>query len=334
MSCTNNSLRSINASDLTSMKYYDYTIDYITEPNGKRMYLVSKIIDQYNKKYNMHKKLYTYFRSDIAQEFTEILAAEEGVATLRLIQNKKNNLNNSAPVYDYKNLPGISQLVSIKGSGSITKAYIVSEPLLNDCLMSIDRKLARDIINFIIKCRELDNEYLNKKLIGLQLKVKTLEDINNELKETNEMLSNRFIRDLEPNNWRLSIVPAFDKRTEIFELRLIYEKTNSKSLSLNALISVVGIPNANVMRTNMFPRLLKLLEPFQGKRKNKQRSRITMPLNSYALIPPKNITLEMLNSPVELIPIRQDLLFKIKDLIETMINSLDWQECFVVCYEN
>ena len=151
MSCTNNSLRSINASDLTSMKYYDYTIDYITEPNGKRMYLVSKIIDQYNKKYNMHKKLYTYFRSDIAQEFTEILAAEEGVATLRLIQNKKNNLNNSAPVYDYKNLPGISQLVSIKGSGSITKAYIVSEPLLNDCLMSIDRKLARDIINFIIK---------------------------------------------------------------------------------------------------------------------------------------------------------------------------------------
>ena len=31
------------------------------------------------------------------QDFTEILAAEEGVATLRLIQNKKNNLY----VYDY-----------------------------------------------------------------------------------------------------------------------------------------------------------------------------------------------------------------------------------------
>ena len=48
MSSSNNILQSVDASDLTSIKYYGYSIDYITEPNGKRMYLVSKIIDQYN----------------------------------------------------------------------------------------------------------------------------------------------------------------------------------------------------------------------------------------------------------------------------------------------
>ena len=326
MSCTNNSLRSINASDLTSMKYYDYTIDYITEPNGKRMYLVSKIIDQYNKKHNTNKRLYSYFKSDTAQEFTEILAAEEGLAIWRVLANEEKQRNHNMPVYDYKNLPGISQLVSIKGSENITKAYLVSEPLLNDCLISIDRKLAREIIGFIIKCRELDNEYLKKKLIGLQLENKTL-------KETNEMLSNRYIKDKHQNNWKLSIVPAFDKTTGEFEIQLVYKKTDSTSLCFNALLSVIGIPNANVMRSTMFPKLLELLESFQGKRKNRQRSRVTMPLNNYAEHCPTVITEEMMNCPVELIPIKQDLLYKIKELIYSIINNLNWQNCFIVCYE-
>ena len=320
------SIRSINASDFTSMKYYDYTIDYITEPNGKRMYLVSKIIDQYNKKHNTNKRLYSYFKSDTAQEFTEILAAEEGLAIWRVLANEEKQRNHNMPVYDYKNLPGISQLVSIKGSKNITKAYLVSEPLLNDCLMSIDRKLAREIIGFIIKCRELDNEYLKKKLIGLQLENKTL-------KETNEMLSNRYIKDKHQNNWKLSIVPAFDKTTGEFEIQLVYKKTDSTSLCFNALLSVIGIPNANVMRSTMFPKLLELLESFQGKRKNRQRSRVTMPLNNYAEHCPTVITEEMMNCPVELIPIKQDLLYKIKELIYSIINNLNWQNCFIVCYE-
>ena len=305
---------------------YDYTIDYITEPNGKRMYLVSKIIDQYNKKYNTNKRLYSYFKSDTAQEFTEILAAEEGLAIWRVLTNEEKQRNHNMPAYDYKNLPGISQLVSIKGSEDITKAYLVSEPLLNDCLMSIDRKLAREIIGFIIKCRELDNEYLKKKLIGLQLENKTL-------KETNEMLSNRYIKDKHQNNWKLSIVPAFDKTTGEFEIQLVYKKTDSTSLSFNALLSVIGIPNANVMRSTMFPKLLELLESFQGKRKNRQRSRVTMPLNNYAEHCPSVVTEEMMNCPVELIPIKQDLLYKIKELIYSIINNLNWQNCFIVSYE-
>ena len=306
--------------------YYDYTIDYITEPNGKRMYLVSKIIDQYNKKHNTNKRLYSYFKSDTAQEFTEILAAEEGLAIWRVLTNEEKQRNHNMPAYDYKNLPGISQLVSIKGSEDITKAYLVSEPLLNDCLMSIDRKLAREIIGFIIKCRELDNEYLKKKLIGLQLENKTL-------KETNEILSNRYIKDKHQNNWKLSIVPAFDKTTGEFEIQLVYKKTDSTSLSFNALLSVIGIPNANVMRSTMFPKLLELLESFQGKRKNRQRSRVTMPLNNYAEHCPSIITEEMMNCPVELIPIKQDLSYKIKELIYSIINNLNWQNCFIVCYE-
>ena len=326
MSLENNVLRSINASDLTSMKYYDYTIDYITEPNGKRMYLVSKIIDQYNKKHNTNKMLYSYFKSDVAQEFTEVLAAEEGLAIWRVLDNDEKHRNHNIPAYDYKNLPGISQLVTIKGSNNITKAYIVSEPLLNDCLMTIDRKLARDIINFIIKCREIDNDYLHKELIELKLEIKTL-------KETNEILANRYIKDKHQNNWKLSIVPAFDKTTKNFEIQLVYKKTDSTSLHFNALLSVVGIPNANVMRSTMFPKLLELLGTFQGKRKNRQRSRVTMPLNNYAEHCPTNITEEMMDCPVELIPIKQDLLCKIKELIYSIINNLNWQHCFIVSFE-
>ena len=83
----------------------------------------------------------------------------------------------------------------------------------------------------------------------------------------------------------------------------------------------------------MFPKLLELLESFQGKRKNRQRSRVTMPLNNYAEHCPTVITEEMMNCPVELIPIKQDLLYKIKELIYSIINNLNWQNCFIVCYE-
>lgn len=334
MSSSNNILQSVDASDLTSIKYYGYSIDYITEPNGKRMYLVSKIIDQYNTFNKTNKKLYDYFRSEYNKEFMDILSEEEGLGNYRVLESNKNIGSKRTSNYDFKNLPGISKLIRIKGSNSFTtKAYVVSEPLLNDCLMYIDRKLARRMINFLIKCRELDNEYLNKELMGLQLKVKDLEDTNNELKETNDMLTNRYIKDIIPNNWKLSIIPAFDKNTKIFELRLVYKKTNSCSLGLNALISVVGIPNANVMRTSMFPKLLKLLETFQGKRKNKQRSRIVMPLNNYAEHCPNIITNEMMDCPVELIPVNQTLLFKIKELINSIIDDLDWQEYYIVCFE-
>ena len=51
-------------------------------------------------------------------EFTEILAAEEGLAIWRVLNNEEKQHDYNMPVYDYKNLPGISQLVSIKGSGS------------------------------------------------------------------------------------------------------------------------------------------------------------------------------------------------------------------------
>lgn len=328
MSCTNNSLRSINASDLTSMKYYDYTIDYITEPNGKRMYLVSKIIDQYNKKHNTKKMYKNYLKTEGTREFIDILASEEEGEDNPVLDNQQNDNINHKSYEKYKNLQGINQMVTIKGQNETytAKAYLVSEPLLNDCLMSIDRKLAREIIGFIIKCRELDNEYLKKKLIGLQLENKTL-------KETNEMLSNRYIKDKHQNNWKLSIVPAFDKTTGEFEIQLVYKKTDSTSLSFNALLSVIGIPNANVMRSTMFPKLLELLESFQGKRKNRQRSRVTMPLNNYAEHCPTVITEEMMNCPVELIPIKQDLLYKIKELIYSIINNLNWQNCFIVCYE-
>lgn len=147
------------------------------------------------------------------------------------------------------------------------------------------------------------------------------------------MLSNRYIKDKHQNNWKLSIVPAFDKTTGEFEIQLVYKKTDSTSLCFNALLSVIGIPNANVMRSTMFPKLLELLESFQGKRKNRQRSRVTMPLNNYAEHCPTVITEEMMNCPVELIPIKQDLLYKIKELIYSIINNLKWQNCFIVCYE-
>ena len=43
MSTNNSATRTVDSSSFSSMKYYDYDIDYITEPDGNRMYTDPRI---------------------------------------------------------------------------------------------------------------------------------------------------------------------------------------------------------------------------------------------------------------------------------------------------
>ena len=321
MSTNNSATRSVDSSSFSSMKYYDYDIDYITEPDGNRMYLVSKIINKYNKINKTDKRINDYLRNKATKEFIDLLVEEDGCGNSRNLEKQKKDYKNSQNI----DIPGIIQHIDIKNCTDATSGgYLFNEQLLNDCLMSVDRKLAKKIINFIIKCRNIDNDFLEKEIVELKLKVKTLE-------EKNEQLTNRFVKDLEPNNWKLNIVPGFNKAKQ-FEIRLIYRKTNSRLLSKDSLISVVGIPNANVMRTSMFPRLLDLLENYSGNRKNKQRSRILVPLERYTDNIPPVLTKEIIDCPLDLIKISPTLLQDIKNLITEIITSLDWKDCHIISY--
>lgn len=321
MSTNNSATRTVDSSSFSSMKYYDYDIDYITESDGNRMYLVSKIINKYNKINKTDKRVNDYLRNKATKEFIDLLVEEDDCGNSRNLEKQKKDYKNSQNI----DIPGIIQHIDIKNCTDATSGgYLFNEQLLNDCLMSVDRKLAKKIINFIIKCRNIDNDFLEKEIVELKLKVKTLE-------EKNEQLTNRFVKDLEPNNWKLNIVPGFNKAKQ-FEIRLIYRKTNSRLLSKDSLISVVGIPNANVMRTSMFPRLLDLLENYSGNRKNKQRSRILVPLERYTNNIPPVLTKEIIDCPLDLIKISPTLLQDIKNLITEIITSLDWKDCHIISY--
>ena len=190
MSANNSATRSVDSSSFSSMKYYDYDIDYITEPDGNRMYLVSKIINKYNKINKTDKRINDYLRNKATKEFIDLLVEEDDCGNSRNLEKQKKDYKNSQNI----DIPGIIQHIDIKNCTDATSGgYLFNEQLLNDCLMSVDRKLAKKIINFIIKCRNIDNDFLEKEIVELKLKVKTLE-------EKNEQLTNRFVKDLEPNN--------------------------------------------------------------------------------------------------------------------------------------
>ena len=170
--------------------FYDYKIRMCLD-NGIRMYLVSDLLRQYNEKHGTNKRFTDYLRNQQAQELIEHMAksvrenspvrsegSQEG-------QNSEKTGRENSPVQangsknDKFDICDVIQYIKTTTFGGANQGYIVCEELLHACLMWADPAFACDVLRFLTRLRQEDNDYLRK--------------VNEELNQENKELKNRHV---------------------------------------------------------------------------------------------------------------------------------------------
>ena len=202
-------------------KFYNYTIDYVII-NGIKMYVVSNIIQQYNKINKTDKTLAYWLRlketralfNTIVEEYKKTNNNDDFVFPdyNQELKNSKNDGKNKDVCKIDKNIdktyginiPGIIQRLDFFIDNFYKKnVYLVNAVLLHDIICWLDRSFAYKLYSYLETIREQDNDKLtteinSQKIIidELQLKSDNLHKINSEqqqkiteLSDTNSKLT-------------------------------------------------------------------------------------------------------------------------------------------------
>lgn len=295
-------------------KYFKYDLRFIIH-NNHEMYIVNDILKQYAVNEKKTKKDFNKFLAfPTTQELIDVMCST-GVTS-----------NSTSPLNLKKD--DIIMLYSFKtGYNNLSSVYVVCEHLLLHCLTWVNPSFSFKIYSFLIRCRSIDNDFLNNDLTGLIYSNK----YNSSM--IVKLLSARYIKDVTQNNWKLDIKPMVNTKSKCIDLCIVYRKSNNSCLSKDSLITVTKIPNANVLRSILFPMMLEMLEDKDCKRKNKQRSHISIPLTAYTtqeFIASNNSVAELLltydSNPTD-IEINTTLYDHLKQIITSVITALQWNEC-------
>ena len=156
--------------EFEEIAFYDYKIRMCIDI-GTRMYLVSDLLRQYNEKHNTNKQFKHYLENKQTQELP------------RKHREKTEGRNSDVQANDKQDskfdIPDVIQYIKTTSFGGANKGYIVCEELLHACLMWADPAFACDVLRFITRLRQQDNDYLRKA--------------NEELNQENKELNNRFV---------------------------------------------------------------------------------------------------------------------------------------------
>ena len=155
------------------IEFYDYKIRMCVD-NGIRMYLVSDLLRQYNEKHGTNKLFKNYLQNKQTQELIEHMAKSVGWnSSLRSEggqegQNSEKTGRENSPVQangsqnDKFDICDVIQYITTSSSVGTNKGYIICEELLHACLMWADPAFACDVLRFLTRLRQEDNDYLRK----------------------------------------------------------------------------------------------------------------------------------------------------------------------------
>ena len=172
------------------IEFYDYKIRMCVD-NGIRMYLVSDLLRQYNEKHGTNKLFKNYLQNKQTQELIEHMAKSVGWnSSLRSEgeNSAKNGQSTGGPNSGLLSNEGqngkfdicdVIQYITTSSSVGTNKGYIICEELLHACLMWADPAFACDVLRFLTRLRQEDNDYLRK--------------VNEELNQENKELKNRHV---------------------------------------------------------------------------------------------------------------------------------------------
>ena len=290
--------------------FYDYKIRMCLD-NGIRMYLVSDLLRQYNEKHGTNKRFKHYLENKQTQELIEHMAksvgwnsslpsneGQEGQSTvgsdLSLLSNEglegENSAKNShSTVGRNSDLPSngtqndkfdicdVIQYVTTPEFNGTNKGYIVCEELLHACLMWADPAFACDVLRFLTRLRQEDNDYLRKAN-------EELRRANEELTHENKELKDRRVPNKVGQQWYFFItyiIVENDDNVHIYSQHVKSDKWKSTCSKMDregrvCVYRVKDIPNGFTFKDEIDKILLDLCKKYGGKKVRKTHYTIPM----------------------------------------------------------
>ena len=196
--------------DANVTKFYDYHVFYI-DINGTTMYVVSTIINQYNKANKTNKRLNDWLRLKTTQDLFKDLVNEyknnDNIDNLEFCGNFRKTLNTSI-IEDnslVKNIsinirniyvPGVIQKIHISNLKYNEKElYAVNAYILHNIITWLDNIFGYKLFMYLESIRKQDNDKLSAEINNQKIIIDELQNSNNilqvkisKLSEENESL--------------------------------------------------------------------------------------------------------------------------------------------------
>ena len=258
--------------------FYDYKIRMCLD-NGIRMYLVSDLLRQYNEKHGTNKRFADYLQNNQAQELLHHMAktgensAKNGQSTAR---GNSHPLSNEGENGKF-DICDVIQYVTTPEFNGTNKGYIVCEELLHACLMWADPAFACDVLRFLTRLRQEDNDYLRKAN-------EELRRANEELTHENKELKDRRVPNKVGQQWYFFItyiIVENDDNVHIYSQHVKSDKWKSTCSKMDregrvCVYRVKDIPNGFTFKDEIDKILLDLCKKYGGKKVRKTHYTIPM----------------------------------------------------------
>ena len=239
-------------SDFQIREFYNYKIRSVVI-NNIEMFLVTALINQYNKVNNTNKKLKYYLENKQTREFLNELCVEEGGGSSYTPPDNQNHWN----------ILGVIQFIEIENNlpNSQNKCYIVCEEVLNSILMWIDPTFAAKVFRFLRQCRAADSQFLN---------------------HPDEFIKSRIVPATECQDWSFMIIPCVRNSEVILKASYCRTKNITKTQLMNPnTIMLHGLPNGFSFKYFVYTELIQVVKSYGGHSNGCHRSSYSIPRHVY-----------------------------------------------------
>ena len=186
--------------EFQEIKFYEYTIR-MTKIENVNMYLVSDLLNQYNKINHTDKRIRDWMKRKDTQELLQYCREKINEANASMEINKEKN--NNYRVEDFNNFGNI-QGVIIKinyynNNNNNIKAFLVNSIILHDILMWIDKVFAYKVRNFLDNMRSINNDRFNEILNSNENQEKQIELMQDQINEYEQQIEHLKTRSTPDN---------------------------------------------------------------------------------------------------------------------------------------
>ena len=217
------------------------------------MYLVSDLLRQYNEKHGTNKRFTDYLQNKQTQELLRKRCRKT---------DRGNSHDQANDDQDVKfDIPDVIQYIKTSSFGGANKGYIVCEELLHACLMWADPDFAWDVLSFLTRLRQEDNDYLRKANEELEQKNKELKSrhVPAEIPDADTTSEWYFYLTYYPSNENIEIRANFCQRDRWNNVQRQIVKNNGC-----LFYCIKDIPNGWTFKRWMKEPIRKICEKYGG----------------------------------------------------------------------
>lgn len=301
--------------NIETVQFFEYNIRS-TVIDDVRMYLVADLLNQYNEKNGVNKKLKNYLRNEQTKD---------------LLQNWQKDTRGSDPSsvcqpctkHSKWNIDNVIKYTTFnKSFGTASQGYVVCEELLIACLMWADPKFAIAVYTFLKEQRAKDNNFLQQTIQQLQAE-------NNKLVKTQKQMQNRHVHDEKEYQWTYILTVTRDEvhNTVYLRSRYVHQPCKGKKTIRGSAYYLKNIPNGYELRYRAYDSLLNIAIKYGGNKKFYQRCTFFIPLDIWdtyteEILADIHIVLKQIRQEAGW---RTDLDYNPNDDLDTILGLSDFQ---------